>query len=267
MTFLRKLFGREKAPPSIASQALTMVMLRDDVALDGAAALDHLTAHWSDLPPVTGRQASGAVTAASIPGGAVGIAHMPVPIPMEGLEGPAALAWHWPGAVGEVGAHRSHVIVHAGSSTLDAVDLRLLLTRLTASVVAVSNAAGVYVGEAMLVRSAVDYSADAAEAARDNLPILSWVAFNPVRDDEGGTLSVYTTGLSAFGLHELEVHGDDRPAAELLGMLADIAHYQLASGKVLRDGDTFGASETDRTRIRYRPSSYIPDMEVAAIEL
>ena len=130
---------------------------------------------------------------------------------------------------------------------------------------AVGDGVGVYVGDAMLVRSAEDYREDAESASREALPLLSWVGFNPVRED--ATLSVYTTGLTSFGLLELEVRRSARPAAELFGTLADVANYQLTSGQVLRDGDTFGASPFDRTKVRYGASAFIPDVTVAALEL
>jgi hypothetical protein len=191
--------------------------------------------------------------------------HVPMPVPAGDLEGPVAVAWHWPDAAQLVPAHRAHVIVTAGSTTLDALDVRILLTKLAASVLAVSEGIGVYVGDAMLVRSAGDYQSDAGEASRDNLPLLSWIGFNPVHED--GRLSAYTTGLTAFGLLELEVRGSAMTPPELFGTLADLANYQLSTGKVLRDGDTFGASESDRTHVRYGPSAFIPDTTVAALEL
>ena len=264
MSLLRRIFRREK-PRSVANQALVMVLVNDGESFSGPAALDYLAAHWADLPSVVGRDAQDAVAVASIPGGMIGLMHVPMPVPAGDLEGPIAVAWHWREAADVVPAHRAHVIVHAASTILDALDLRLLLTRLAASALAVSDGVGVYVGDAMLVRSAADYLSDAAEASRDNLPILSWVGFNPVREDE--RLSAYTTGLTAFGLPELEVRGSALTPPELLGTLADIATYELSTGKVLRDGDTFGASETDRMRVRYRASAFIPDVTVAGLEL
>jgi Domain of unknown function (DUF4261) len=264
MSVLRRLFRREK-PQSVAHQALVMVLLADGESFSGTATLDYLAAHWTDLPSVAGRDAQDAVTVASIPGGMIGLLHVPMPVPARDLEGPVAVAWHWPEAAQLVPAHRAHVIVTAGSTTLDAVDVRILLTKLAASVLAVSEGVGVYVGDAMLVRSAADYLSDASEASRNNLPLLSWVGFNPVHED--GRLSAYTTGLTAFGLLELEVRGSAMTTPELFGTLADLASYQLSTGKVLRDGDTFGASESDRTRVRYGPSAFIPETTVAALEL
>jgi hypothetical protein len=241
-----------------------MVML-EGREFSAATAHDYLVRNWSDLPSLAGWDTTDAATVANIPGGAIAVAHMPVPIPAGDLTGPIAVAWHWPEAGQAIARHQSHVIVHASSTELSSVDLKLFQTKLAAAIIATNGGIGVYVGDAMLVRSAADFGSDAANASVDNLPIISWIGFNPVRDDN--SFSVYTTGLTAFGLNELEVRRSTRPVTELFGTLADLANYQLSSGKVLKDGDTFGATELDRTRVVYRQSEFIPDTTVAVVEL
>ena len=264
MSVFRRLFSRDKTatPPR---HALAMVMLGEGATFSAPAALDHLVEHWSDLPSLAGRETGEGATTVSIPGGAAGMVHIPMPIPAGDIDGPVAVAWHWPGARDAVSGHRSHVIVHVASTALDLIDVRLLLTKLVASVLAIADGIGVYVGDAMLVRSAADFREDAAQASRENLPILSWIGFNLVSEE--AALSAYTTGLTGFGLHELEVSRSAMAVPTLLGTLADLANYQLTSGKVLRDGDTFGDTELDRKRVRHRPSQFIPGLTVAALEL
>lgn len=264
MNFLRRLLRRDK-PQGGAHHALVMVLLGTEAPLDGAAVLNHLVARWDDIPSLGDRETRDEAAMAAIAGGVLGLASVPMPVPSGDLEGPIALAWHWPEAATIVPAHRSHVIVHVGSSTLGAIEVRLLATKLAASVLAVSDGVGVYVGDSMLVRSASDYLNDAAHASRHNLPLLSWIGFNAVGED--GRLSAYTTGLTAFGFLELEVQGSTLSTPEVFGTVADIANYQLGTGKVLHDGDTFGATEAERIRVRYRPSAFIPDTTVAVVEL
>ena len=264
MNVFRRLFSRDK-PSNQPRHALAMVMLGEGATFAAGDALDHLTGHWTDLPSLAGRETGEGATTVSVPGGAAGMVHIPMPIPAGDIDGPVAVAWHWPGAREAVSGHRSHVIVHVASTTLDLIDVRLLSTKLVASVLAVADGIGVYVGDAMLVRSAGDFREDAAQASRENLPLLSWIGFNLVSEE--AALSAYTTGLTGFGLHELEVDRSAMAVPELLDTLADLANYQLTSGKVLRDGDTFGSTELDRKRVRYRPSRFIPDTTVAGLEL
>lgn len=242
-----------------------MVLLRDRQPLDGQAVFDYLRTHWADLPSITDVETKEMATAGVIPGGVLGLGQMPMPVPRGDLEGPAAAAWHWPTAAADVGAHESHVIVFASSTKLDQVDVRLLHSKLVASVAALTNALGVYVGNALLVRAAADYVAEARAASREALPTMLWIGFNPVSDGDG--FSAYTTGLTAFGLPELEVRGSMRPPAEVFGTMADAATYELQTGRVLRDGDTFGHSVTERVPVRHTRSAFLPDTTVARLEL
>ena len=242
-----------------------MPLLNEGPVLDGQAVLAHLVTAWTDVPHITDIEVKDAVTVAQIPGGALGLLHVATPVPSSDLEGPIKLAYHWPSAATDVGNHRQHVVVHVGSTVLDPVEVHLLLSKAVASILSTRGGIGVYIGNAMLVRSAADYASDIQSASRTALPILSWIGCNPVR--EGSMLSVYSTGLFQFGVRELEVRRSIKPAAELLGMMADLAHYQLATGNRLNDGDTFGETMVDRTRVRYEASEFIPDMEVAVVEL
>ena len=252
-------FRRRKPTAKADSHpALAMVLLPNAETPDLRSAL-------AGLPIAADIEVQESVATARIAGGAAGLAHIPIPIPGGDLDGPAAVAWHWPSAAEAVRRHGSHVIVHAASTSLDAVDLRLLHTRLVASVVKVAAGIGVYVGDAMLLRSADEYLTDAGTASRETLPLLSWLGFNPV--SEPGGVSGYTTGLTAFGLLELEVRRSAQPVAEVLGALADAANYQLSTGTVLGDGETFGFSETDRRQIRYGPSDFITGMRVAVLDM
>ena len=240
-----------------------MVLLPDATAPDLRAAVDGL-ASLPAAPSITGVEVQENVATAQIPGGMLALAHMPLPIPAGELEGPAAVAWHWPDAAAAAREHAGHVIVHAASTELGSLELRLLHTHLVAALLRTAGGAGVYVGDAMLLRSAEDYLAEAQAASREALPLMLWIGFNPVRED--GHVSAYTTGLSGFGFLELEVRRSGRAPGELIGALADAANYQLSTGKVLGDGETFGFSRNDRRRIRHTTSEFIPGARVALLE-
>src|SRR5262245_61327995 len=162
------------------NHSLVMVLLRGTSAPDMDAAFSYLRDNWPNLPSILEIENEGPVTSARISGGSINVVHVPAPVPEGDLEGPTALAaWHWPTARADVAQQRGHLIVHAMSTELDRVDLRLLLTKFAAAMVAVFDSIGVYVGDALLVRSAKDYLEAALEADRENLPLLLWVGFNP----------------------------------------------------------------------------------------
>ena len=265
MGLFSRLTGHRAKQTNETHQALAMVMLNPGATFDADQAIRRLIETSTDLPSIVDVNTKDGATVANIPGGTVGLVRMPMPIPAGDLVGPTAVAWHWPSAADTIAAHDHHLIVYATSSALERLDLRLFHTKLVASILASTDAAGVYVGDAMLVRSSQDYQGDAARASRDNLPIMLWVGFNAVREEN--TLSAYTSGLSAFGFLELEVHRSTQSLADLFGALADIANYQLSSGRALNDGDTFGATEFDRSRVFHRPSAFIPGTKVALLEL
>jgi hypothetical protein len=242
-----------------------MVLLPSADAFDPTPAITWLHEHSRGLPAIMDFTTDGGVATGQIAGGSVGLAQMPVPIPEGDLEGPTRLAWHWPEAADAVAQHQSHVIVHASSSELDPLTLRLLVTRLAAAVVATGNGLGVYVGDACMVRSAEDFAEQAQAASSEAFPLLLWVSFNLVSDAPGW--SAYTMGLTALGHLELEAHHSALTPPQLLGRLADAAYYQLSSGRVLRDGDTFGASASERIRVRHRTSEFLPDVTVAVLDL
>jgi uncharacterized protein DUF4261 len=263
MSIFKRILGKDK-PRAPEHHALLMVMLPDGEAFSAKATFEYLTSHWTDLPSIVGHDVQEVASTANIPGGIVALGHMPVPIPPGDLTGPTAVAWHWPDATMAVASHRSHVIVHARSSALDAIDVKLVATKLAASVVAVADGVGVYVGDAMLVRSGADFRSDAESASRESLPILSWIGFNLVGEEQG--VSAYTTGLSSFGLLELEVLRSTWPPADVVSRLVDLVNYQLSTGNVIRDGDTFGENESDRTVVRNRAATFIPGSTVAGVE-
>lgn len=168
----RKPRGASRAPA--APGALAMVLLRDPVPADGQAVLAHLRRQGALplLPPITEVSVEQGVLVARIPGGTVKMLSLPAPIPPQELEGPIALAWHWPTAREEVQAHQGHVIVHAGSTEVHPMDLWRLHSRLVAAVVATTPALGVYVGDAVMVRSRADWLDEALATEGDGLPIL-----------------------------------------------------------------------------------------------
>jgi hypothetical protein len=185
------------------------------------------------------------------------------PVPSGDLEGPKALAWHWPSASAVVAEHVAHEICFASSSELDFIALRLLHSRVIAGIAAVGSATAVYVGSSLLVREGRAYVADIEEASRENLPLFSWLGFNPAQEESGR--SAYTSGLREFGLLELEARNSAMQWPELFEFLANVAHYELSTNVQIGDGETVGGSESERIVVRHLRSRFIPDTTVACI--
>jgi hypothetical protein len=243
--------------------AVAMPMFSHVSPPDIGAALDWIRQRFPDCPPIGHPDGSDNTFTASIPGGQIGITFVPAAIPSGDLDGPTALAWHWPSAGVAVQQHVAHEICFASSSEMDRVALRLLHSRVIAGIAAVGQASAVYVGSSMLIREGPVYVADIEQADRDNLPVFSWLGFIPVAGDRGQ--SVYTTGLREFELLELEIRNSSLQWDGLFEFLANIAHYEIASSIQIGDGETVGLSEDQRLLVTHQSSEFIPDTTVACI--
>ena len=96
----------------------------------------------------------------------------------------------------------------------------------------------------------------------------SWrrVDFWVVPQDDGSFFFA-TTGMSAPGLMEIEGSARKTKPEDALGLLFNIAHYLCHRGPVLRDGDTFGLTPTEKHRVRHGPSAWEPRGHVLQLEL
>jgi hypothetical protein len=242
-----------------------MLALRSELPVSFQRIRRHLVTTWPDAFVSTDLDDGETAAVIRSPTWSVMLGYMGMPIPWTDLEWPTKMAWQWPGSGEALQHHPAHLIIAASTDALPQVELTLLLTRVTAAATAMTDAAGVYYGNAALVISPEQYMEHAAVANTEQLPILLWVGFHPVREAAG--LSAYTTGMSTFGHLELEVHESALPADELLGRLADVGHYQLLTGARLGDGQTFGATAEERIQIRHRRSRFIDDTVTCQLAL
>ena len=242
--------------------ALAMPIFPDGVTPDTSGALEWAF-RFPGMPDLGGLETDGNVGTVEIPGGFVGLAVVDRPIPAEEMALIAQLAWHWPTAREAVAAHRCHVVCHASSRVLDAVQLHLVHARIVAGFVA-TGASGVCIGGSRLLREGSAYLADIEAATPKSLPMLSWIGFHAVQD--GDIRSAYTAGLAEFGLLELEIRDTKLDWQAVIGLMGDVAHYEMVSGVQIRDGETVGVTEADRKRVRYLDSTYFPGTKSAVIE-
>jgi Domain of unknown function (DUF4261) len=257
--FLDRLWrrGAKQEPEPTSRTNLAMLALRTGIPVGFQRIHQHLVTTWAEISPSVDLDDGEEAAVIRSPTWSVVLGYMGMPIPWSDLEWPTKMSWQWPGARDALQTHAAHLIIAASSDVLTPVELSLLLTRVTAAAAAMTDAAGVYYGNAALVIAPEQYVELAADANSEDLPIMLWVGFHPVRESAG--LSAYTTGMSVFGHLELEVHESALPPDELLGRLADAAHYQLATGARLEDGQTLGATAEERIDIRHRRSRFIDD--------
>jgi hypothetical protein len=237
------------------SLAISMVMLREDVALSGAAIQRELSAKWPALPRATDIEQKDDTLAFRVGSSDVILGKMSAPIPWSDLEGPCATSVLWPKATEEVKQHKIHWIVTV-SGELKPVELSTLLTQATASVMASCPAAmGVYWGSATMVIPKNIFIDFAVKVLPLGPPLHIWVDFRVGRDSEK-TSSGFTKGMDALGHMEFETQGCPEPPGELRERLLGLAGYVLENGPVIRDGDTIGEDANEKIRVVYSKSAF-----------
>lgn len=241
------------------SVAIAMVPLSAGARLSGSKFAAHF-ADWDDVmgPPEYEKQ-KGTLTFEHA-GCIVAVGLMPAPIPGNDLEGPVATSWLWPEAKAEIEKQRGHLIVTVidKSEALSAVELRKLLTQVTASVVATSDGVlCVYWPEAGQLIKPDLFVEMAKEILPDGLPLLLWIDFRvgPV-DEESGLSYGFTDGLEELGLMELVTENATESPGELRDRFIGIADYLLTNGPVINDGDTVGEDANERIVVQYDTSPF-----------
>jgi hypothetical protein len=194
------------------------------------------------------------------------VGSMPAPIPWSTLEGPCATAWWWREATSICKPCRGHYLVWTESGDGDVFAANLRLTAIVAALVRTAKAPAVYWGAGTLVRSGDDFCRQAEGATRDVMPLYLWLDFR-IEPTGGDQLFFAPTGMTAFGLMELETLAPRRMANHVLNRLFNAAHYLCDHGPVLEDGQTFGMSETEKIGISHRPSRWKRPGHVIFMEL
>lgn len=187
------------------------------------------------------------------------------PIPWEQIEGPCATAWYWPRAAEVLRAHPAHLLVALLDEGRDEVEKSLTLTRLAAALAQECDALGVYWGPGSLVHEPSAFAQQADQMSRQTLPLHLWIDFR-IELQEGGGLRAFTTGLEALGHKELETRDYFQQTQQLYDSMFNIAHYLIDKGQVLKDGETIGLTDSERTLARHAPSMFEPQRSVIQLE-
>ena len=179
-------------------------------------------------------------------------------IPASELSGPCAAAWYWPEAADTLKQHRGHLLITASSSSSDAIELMLALTRVVASVAQSAPALGIFLAGAKQVHKVEDFVSEAEGATRELLPLYLWIRFT-LSEQGDGTTTLYTTGLADLELMEVEFPRAQLDPQTLMDRAFNIAHYLLDHGAVLENGHTIGISADEKFKVVHAPSLNDPE--------
>ena len=240
---------------------------RLDAELTAPRLLAQLTADWG--PEVAGFEADPEAE----PGGPLALTRGDQVIVLMGIDAPtgddladlAAGSRLWPRDV-PVPDHHAHVIVtvltHRDDEPthLEAQADMVLLSRVLASAIAVSDVQAVYLGAAHHLVLPAAFR-DLAVAILPDPLVHAWIAVN-VGADPNGRMTGFTRGLGALGAMDIEIPETPESAEDTYERLFDTALYLMEQGPVIGDGDTLGATEAAEVVARHRPSLIDPEETV-----
>ncbi|MDA9479990.1 hypothetical protein XI03_36930 [Bradyrhizobium sp. CCBAU 65884] len=242
----------------MSSSLLALVLLDNPVTPDMSAVAKVLHARHPELATETmddGRAQQAQADSPLIRCGneLVAVMSMPAPIPDdEGLWARAATTWPESKAVAL--RHRGHVIVSMlGKSDQPLVAARITTAVIGALIATMPECCGV-VWAGRVARPADLWR----ETSRDsfapypNYPFRLWVDILPFRT--GAKIAAVTMGLSAFVGREIEFVTGKLTLSALFDKVAGLAVYLIEHGSVVKDGDTIGASASERIQVRHRNS-------------
>lgn len=178
---------------------------------------------------------------------------MPAPIPQDaGLWARAATTW--PESKAVAARHRGHLIISMlGKSEQPLVAARVTTAVIGALIATMPECCGV-VWAGRVARPAdlwLEMSRDSF-APYPDYPFRLWVDILPFRS--GAKIGAVTMGLSAFVGREIEFVTGKLTLSALFDKVAGLSVYLIEHGSVVKDGDTIGASASERIQVRHTNS-------------
>ncbi|WP_018319204.1 DUF4261 domain-containing protein [Bradyrhizobium sp. WSM2793] len=242
----------------MSSSLLALVLLDNPVTPDMSAVAEVLHARHPELATETmddGRAPQARANSPLIRCGneLVAVMSMPAPIPDDqGLWARAATTW--PESKAMAARHRGHMIVSMlGKSEQPLVAARITTAVIGALIATMPECCGV-VWAGRVARPADLWR----EMSRDSFapypdyPFRLWVDILPFRT--GAKIAAVTMGLSAFVGREIEFVTGKLTLSALFDKVVGLAVYLIEHGSVVKDGDTIGASASERIQVRHKNS-------------
>lgn len=158
----------------------------------------------------------------------------------------------WPGAINDLGRHQSHMLMSVNLENRRATDLFSIATKVTASALAAApGALGVYWPSTPQLINRANFLEQSA--VFPTLPLDLWVE---VRSGKGrsGSVTASTSGLTAFGLRDLELV--DAPASrhDAQLRLTNLVSQMLRHRRNITNGATLSHDDQWKVVVQVGPS-------------
>jgi hypothetical protein len=248
------------------------VLLDAPTELSPSGISEALAARHPDVPIIIPPLDDGANTKATllnISGSIVVIMQFDAPLP-DGWQGAASRAMiHWPEAEAVFGRHRAHIIVSIMGESESRLQIARVITAVVGALVA-SHAACSAVLWGLTVANSSQVFAELSRSAfapYPEFPSGLWVSMHPFQDPGSPHVGALTMGLTNFIGREIEFEGQASQLQALLTTVRGLVTYLLHDDVELRDGETVGASATERIQVRFMESHRFDSLPVIAASL
>jgi hypothetical protein len=180
------------------------------------------------------------------------------------LQRVAPFAYWWPEALRDLARHKAHLIVSCAWANFSRMDAHMRHLVLARELVEQLPVIGVLWGSALVQTDL--FKGEFANSRNGSVPFSLWVLIQFSRQPNGNML-ISTLGMRDFDQMEIETESS-LPLDQTFDFVRKFGSYVLASGAVVKDGDTVGLTAEQRIRVRHT-RSFRPDVNdtVCWIEL
>ncbi|MEL6254364.1 MAG: DUF4261 domain-containing protein [Bacteroidota bacterium] len=200
----------------------------------------------------------------NLQGETIGFMLMDFAIPWQEIEGPCQYSPTWDEASAEMKKHKSHLIVTIISQKNSLIERELLLNKLVASSLKLTESIGVYIGRAQLVRSKGEFLMETERIRARSLPVGNWLFFGITETKKGN--AGFTVGLENFGYREMEILESEKSLGDIYVLFYNTSHYVIAEEVVFKNKETLGYTKTQKLPIRIKKSTVAKGKKVVLID-
>jgi hypothetical protein len=256
MVGLMALGGPARAAGSAGGQRIDLgiVLLERSQRLDGARLVEDYCARWKPLlATLKGEEGDAMVLDLGDALATVRLERKP----LAGLDSAVQASWQWDGARTAVDRHPAHLVIEVGTSRGEALANTARLTRVVASVVAVTRPRAVFwTGAAMLIDPA-KFVAESAVLRTGQAPVLLWLNVLPAFLEPKEPV-VHTIGFGRLGLPELILVQGAASDEDVFDRLLRASELILHKRLNVRRGNRLELSATERLVAEEVPAPWNP---------
>jgi hypothetical protein len=243
---------------------ISLVLLERPLTPDMAAVAEAISTRYPDIPVVVPEH--GADQPLIVCGGKIiAVMSMPTPAPRdEGVQARAAATW--PQVRETFQRHSAHLVVALMGEDNDPLEAARIVTAVLGGLLAVVPGCLAVVWGGQVAHPADRFLEMSQQALEPYpaFPFMLWISVHPFR--QGTTFGAVTHGLSSFAGREIEFEGG-RDLSIVINKVAGLASYLIQHGDVIKDGQTFGANESERIKVQHaisREYAGLPVLRVTA---